>query len=204
MLKPGGEPQLQQLEGNADEGSDYHGVFDNVNDKTEPAFLRAAEVFERNDSKNVIERDNCCQQHNDAAEIRPGGHELLRQRQTDDNEVAAVERLNNNAAALRSSLRPLDYLHADKPFCQHSEQRKAQELYIERGCKVGYIYIIKDHDRYKIPEDHSVKAENILALYIAQSARHVAESDDNEYRSNCVQAYDKVFQSVPSASEDSR
>ena len=147
MLKPGGEPQLQQLEGNADDRTGYHGVLEYIQGKAEPAFLHAAEVFERNDGKDVIERDNGCQQYDDAAEIRPGGHELLRQRQTDDDEVAAVERLNNNAAALRSSLRPLDYLHADKPFCQHSEQRKAQELYIERGCKVGYIYIIKDHDR---------------------------------------------------------
>jgi len=86
-------------------------------------------VFECNDGKDVIERDNCCQQHNDAAEIRPGGHELLRQRQTDDDEVAAVERLNNNAAALRSSLRPLDYLHADKPFCKHSEQTVKNGLF---------------------------------------------------------------------------
>ena len=101
-------------------------------------------------------------------------------------------------------MRTMCYTGTIDPFPYRTSRNTIIPLNIFVCTFFRLYHIIKDHDRYKIPEDQSVKAENILALYIAQSARHVAESDDNEYRSNCVQAYDKVFQSVPSASEDSR
>ena len=162
------ELDAQQQEHDTGDRAEDERVFENVCDDAQGLRPVAVKKLERHDGDGVEHGDDYGYHNDDRTRIR-SGHERRRQRQTDDDEVRAVNALDLHAALCRFLLGQPDISKAEKKLDKHADCREYEQLRLHRARQIGGVNVVKQHHRHEV-----AKQQLIIQMDMILSGRNCA------------------------------
>ncbi len=183
-----GQLNARQAEGNTGDRAEDERIFKDVRNEAQRLGALAAEYLECNDRDGVEHRNDDRNQYDDRSRVR-ARHERRCQRQSDYNEVRAVDALYLHAALACFLFGKQDIGEAEEILDKNAGGGKYEKLWLHGVRQVGGVDVVKQHYRHEIAKQQLIEFGHVRALYSAQMPRKAAERHEHKYGQYRVYAY---------------